>query len=70
MRDDALILPLNGNNYLRGANTMNLAAICIGLLLVFLLLLTYALMLVSRHAEDQEKYWRRQLFEKNGGKRT
>ena len=48
---------------------MTIAAVFIGLLLVFFLLLTYALMLVSRQAEDQEEYWRRQLFEKNGENR-
>ena len=48
---------------------MTIAAVFIGLLLVFFLLLTYALMLVSRQAEDREEYWRRQLFEKNGGNR-
>lgn len=46
---------------------MTIATVFIGLLLVFLLLLTYALMLISRQAEDQEEYWRSHYFEKSKG---
>ena len=46
---------------------MTIAAVFIGLLLVFFLLLTYALMLVVRRADEQEKYWRSHYFGKNTG---
>ena len=48
---------------------MTIAAVFIGLLLVFLLFLTYVLMLVIRRAEEQEEYWRSRYFGKTiGGK--